>query len=118
MWRDSLIDAASFRAWMLMLGQTEADERMAHLFCEMFVRLRAIGLTKGRSFEFPVTQIELADALGISAVHANRTLQELRARGVIAVERFDVTIPDWEALQRLASFDPAYLHFADEDMGV
>lgn len=117
MWRDSLIDAASFRAWMLMLGQTDANERMAHLFCEMFVRLRVIGLTRGMTFEFPVTQIDIADALGISAVHANRTLQELRARRLIMVERSEVTIPDWKALRRAAAFDPAYLHFTDENAG-
>lgn len=117
MWRDSLIDAASFRAWMLMLGQGDADERMAHLFCEMFMRLRAIGLARGTTFQFPVTQIEIADALGISTVHANRTLQELRARGLITVERFEVTILDWAALKELAAFDPAYLHFTDENAG-
>ncbi|RYE50820.1 MAG: Crp/Fnr family transcriptional regulator, partial [Hyphomicrobiales bacterium] len=82
-WRDTLIDAAAFRAWMLMLGQAEAPVRMAHLFCELYVRSQLVGLNKENSFALPISQIDLADMLGTSTVHANRTLQDLRLQGLV-----------------------------------
>jgi CRP-like cAMP-binding protein len=73
-WRDSLIDAAIFREWVVNVGQRSAYERAAHLMCEIFIRFKALGLTNGKSFDLPITQAELADALGLSTVHVNRTL--------------------------------------------
>nr|WP_314262320.1 Crp/Fnr family transcriptional regulator [uncultured Devosia sp.] len=110
LWRDTLIDAAAFRAWMLMIGQAEVPTRMAHLFCELFVRSFIVGLTEGWSFPLPVNQVDLADMLGTSAVHANRTLQELRVRNLIKFESGWVTIPEWQALAEFGLFDSSYLH--------
>ncbi|MBD8064562.1 Crp/Fnr family transcriptional regulator [Devosia sp. PTR5] len=114
-WRAALIDAAAFRAWLLMLGQFEAAPRMAHLFCEQFIKAAMAGLTEGGSFRFPLTQSDLADMLGISLVHANRTLQELRERGLLSFEQNRVTILRWEALRTLGHFDPSYLHIIKHD---
>jgi CRP-like cAMP-binding protein len=93
------------------IGRREAYPRIAHLFCELFVRFRAIGLNNGDSYPMPITQSELADATGLSTVHVNRTMQELRADGLIkTTKKGVVTILDWEALQKAAEFDPTYLH--------
>lgn len=75
--RDTLIDAAVFREWMLGMGRRSAVTRIAHVLCEVFVRLRAVGLAQERECELPLTQAELGDALGLSTVHVNRSLQEL-----------------------------------------
>jgi CRP-like cAMP-binding protein len=109
-WRDTLIDAAIFREWVANVGRREAYERIAHLFCELFVRVRAVGLNNGDSYEMPVTQAELADATGLSTVHVNRTMQALRANGLIKTENGKVVIQDWEGLQEAGEFDPTYLH--------
>jgi CRP-like cAMP-binding protein len=112
-WRDTLIDAAIYREWVVNVGQRPALERLAHLFCETYVRLRAIGLVPrangARSFPWPVTQSLLGEAAGMSSVHVNRTLQELRASGSISTQQGTVTIPNWERLKDLAGFDPDYL---------
>jgi CRP-like cAMP-binding protein len=80
-WRETLIDAAIFREWVLNLGRREAYTRMAHVLCELLVRLRAVGLTKDYSCDLPITQAEFADALGVTNVHVNRVVQHLRADG-------------------------------------
>jgi hypothetical protein len=87
---------------------------VAHLFCELFLRLRAVGRTSGNSCELPVTQAELADTLGLSTVHVNRTLQDLRAENLIILRGKVLTIPDLDALQRAAMFNPNYLHLQRE----
>jgi CRP-like cAMP-binding protein len=110
LWRDTLIDAAIFREWINGMGRREARERIAHLLCELFVRMRAVGLTKGNSCQFPLTQSVLGDALGLSTVHINRSLMELRGLGLIVLEKHGLTIPNLEKLQDYASFDPLYLH--------
>jgi CRP-like cAMP-binding protein len=109
-WRDTLIDAAAFRAWMLMLGQAEALVRMAHLFCELYVRSKLVGLNRDNSFALPISQTDLADMLGTSTVHANRTLQDLRSQELVDFKRGRVTILRWEELARLGMFDSSYLH--------
>jgi CRP-like cAMP-binding protein len=109
-WRDTLIDAAVFREWVANVGRREAYERIAHLFCELYVRVRAVGLNHGNSYAMPITQAELADATGLSTVHVNRTMQELRANGLIKTQNGRVIIEDWEGLQKAAEFDPTYLH--------
>lgn len=110
LWRETLIESAIFREWMAGLGRRDALTRVAHLFCEMYIRLDAIGRARDGKTELPITQNELADALGISDVHANRTLQELRGRNLITFERGALTIHDWEGLAAAGEFDPAYLH--------
>jgi len=112
-WRETLIDAAIFREWIVNLGSREAYSRIAHLFCEIFLKLKAVGLTHGHSFDFPVTQAKIADATGLSDVHVNRSLMKLRADGLIAIERGRCTIPDMGRLEEAAMFDPTYLHLKE-----
>lgn len=110
-WRDTLIDAAIFREWMASVARRDASSRVAHLLCELYIRIQAIGRTTDHTYELPLTQEELADALGLSTVHVNRTLQELRAEGLIRSGKRTVAILDWARLREVADFDPAYLHF-------
>jgi CRP-like cAMP-binding protein len=95
LWRDTLIDAAIFREWITNVGSREAPGRIAHLLCEIFLKLQAVGLTKGTSFDFPITQSEIGDATGLSTVHVNRSVQKLRAEGLIVLEKGRCTITDW-----------------------
>lgn len=109
--KHTLIDAAIFRDWIANLGRRSAYERIAHLFCEVFVRMRRIGLVQQDSFRLPMTQSELADACGISPVHVNRVLQQLRRDGLIISTGEVHAIANWEALREAGDFDEAYLHY-------
>jgi CRP-like cAMP-binding protein len=109
-WFSTNIDAAIHREWVLSLGQRSAISRMAHLFCELYERLDVVGRTSGAGYEFPLTQRELSECLGLTVVHANRTLQELRRRGLVELENRRVTITDRKKLETIAEFDPAYLY--------
>lgn len=109
-WRVTLIEGAIFRNWMLSMGRRDSAAQMAHLFCELYARLKAVGQADGSAFHVPLIQEELADAMGISTVHANRVLQQLRRRGLVTFDTKLVRIPDWAALQAFAEFDPSYLH--------
>ena len=108
LWRSTLIDSAIFRQWLVGLGARTAYQRIAHLFCEMAVR-QAVGNEPAQSIVLPLTQIELGDALGLSAVHVNRSLRDLREAGLALVERGVVQILDYEGLKRAGDFDPGYL---------
>jgi CRP-like cAMP-binding protein len=110
-WRDTLIDAAVFRKWMVGIGRKSAYGRIAHLLCEVFMRMKSIGLTGDDSCELPVTQAEIGDALGLSTVHVNRSLQELRADSLITLRGNLLTVQDWNGLKEAGEFDPTYLHF-------
>jgi CRP-like cAMP-binding protein len=110
LWRETLIDAAIFREWITNVGSRDAYTRIAHLICEFFVRLRSVGLTNGTTFNFPLTQTEIADATGLSTVHVNRSIQQIRADGLLSIERGICTIPDFGRLKDAAMFDPNYLH--------
>ena len=114
-WWAQLVEEAITREWLASVGQRTAIERTAHLFCEVFWRLRAVGLTRGTACEMPFTQSEMADTLGLSAVHVNRTLQELRRSELITLRERELTIHDLDALQDLALFDPIYLHLDPPD---
>ena len=109
-WRETLVYAAIFREWMSNIGRREAYRRLAHLFCEWIVRLRAVGLAEDHSCDLPMTQGELADATGISNVHVNRVLQELRKDGLIELKGNKLKVLDWEQLKQVGDFDPMYLH--------
>lgn len=109
-WRDTLIDGAIFREWLSGVGRRSAHERIAHLLCEMYVKVDAVGLTSDDGFDFPVTQAEIGDALGLSTVHVNRSLQELRRQGLIISRGSRLEIPDFEALKAAGDFNPMYLH--------
>ncbi len=110
LWRDTLIDAAIFREWMIGIGRRAAYARVAHLLCEFLVRMRAVGLAEDHSCPMPITQGEIGDALGLSTVHANRTLQELRKAGLISLKGYTFKALDWKGLQKAGEFDPTYLH--------
>lgn len=114
LWWESLVAAATQREWAVNLGQRDATERMAHLFCELFLRLRTVGLARENSIDMPLTQSELGEATGLSAVHVNRTLQELRALGLIVLKDRTLTIPDFGALKDVALFNANYLHLEHE----
>ena len=109
-WRDTLIDAAVFREWLTGVGRRSAYTRTAHLVCEVFVRMSSLGLADRDSFQLPLTQVAMADALGLSAVHINRVLQDLRGEGLIASRGRTVVIRDWTGLAKAGDFDAGYLH--------
>ncbi|WP_236960264.1 Crp/Fnr family transcriptional regulator [Methylobacterium durans] len=110
LWRETLIDAAIFCERITSLGQRDASKRLAHLFCELYLRLRAVGLADGHSYALPVTQLDLSDALGMTNVHVNRVLQELRRRELITLRGGRLTINHWPELVEVAEFDAGYLH--------
>jgi CRP-like cAMP-binding protein len=109
-WFMTNIDAAMHREWALSLGQRSAISRMAHLFCELYVRLEVVGLTSNGGYDLPLTQRELSECLGLTVVHANRTIQELRRRGLVELENRQLTILDRRGLEGVAQFDPTYLY--------
>jgi len=109
-WFLTNVDAAIHRELALSLGQRSAISRMAHLFCELYVRLDVVGRTKGNTYRFPLTQRELSECLGLTVVHANRTLQELRRRSLLELENRQLTILDRRGLEGVADFDPSYLY--------
>src|SRR5215204_3155959 len=98
LWRQTLIDAAIFREWVVNVGRREALNALAHVICEFVIRMRSMGLTDGEACELPMTQAELGDALGISTVHVNRTLMELRAAGLLRLTGARLTVLDWDRL--------------------
>jgi CRP-like cAMP-binding protein len=111
---DSIVDNAIQREWAVNLGQRDASERLAHLLCELFVRLEAADLTDGDACDFPLTQSDLAEATGLSTVHVNRTLRELRDAELIVLRDRTLRIPDIGALKRHAMFNAGYLHLDRE----
>lgn len=112
LWGQSLRDDAIAREWMVSLGKRTAVERLAHLFCEMSMRLRLIGQYKDDRVNFHITQNDLADIVGLSKVHVNRTLQELRRTDLIELWGGKLKVIDGLGLRAVARFDPAYLESA------
>ena len=110
LWWSTLVDEAVLRQWIVNVGQRQAYERVAHLFCELWLRLKMIGRTNGNEFYLPVTQAQLGDTIGLTPVHVNRTLQRMRTEKLIELESRRLKICDVEQLQEIASFDPKYLH--------
>lgn len=109
-WKDTLIDAAIYRQWIVGLGRKEALSRMAHLLCEVFLRMQAVGLTTEHSCALPITQTDMGDALGLTSVHVNRILREMRRQEIIILYQRTLTISNWSKLVALAEFEEAYLH--------
>ena len=114
LWWEALVNAAIQREWTFNVGQRTAYERIAHLLTELFLRLRTVKMTNGTSCDFPLTQNDLAEATGLTAVHVNRTLQELRRDGLIELERRQLTILDMQRLMEAAMFNANYLHLEHE----
>ena len=113
-WMSTTIDGAIQRTWITCLGRRSAEQHLAHLVCELYVRLEAAGVASDLTFEFPVTQVQLGDVLGLSVVHVNRKLQELRAAGLVEWRDGRVKIRDFEKLANLSEFDPTYLSLRRE----
>lgn len=109
-WRAQLVDEATLRAWIVSMGRRGSVERVAHLMCELYVRARNIGLAVGDRLAFPLTQVVLADALGLTPVHINRVLRKLRLEGVMEIGRGTLVIADAHKLSRIAGFQDNYLH--------
>lgn len=109
-----LVEVSVQREWTVNVGQRSAYERLAHLLVEIYLRLEAVGRAHGGICDFPLTQNDLADAIGLTAVHVNRTLQELRKNGLIELERRQLKILDLQRLKDASMFNPNYLHLNHE----
>lgn len=114
LWLDTIIDAAIHRQWIISMGRRSGLGHLAHLLCEMYLRLQVIGQTSGLSFELPLTQPVLGDVLGLSTVHVNRLVSEMRTDGLVRWSHFQVEILDWDRLAASAEFDPTYLRLHKE----
>jgi len=110
LWLMTLVDNAIVREWLVGIGRRSATERMAHLICELQLRLRAVERNGENGFELPVTQADLGDMLGLSLVHTNRVLRYLREQRLVLWEGQRVRVLDRPGLERLAGFDDTYLH--------
>lgn len=110
MWIETLLDASIFREWVINVGRRDSRARIAHLLCELAIRLDAIGAGNNGRFDFPITQEQLADATGLTSVHTNRTLQSLRKDGLIELGARALTILNWNDLREAGDFDELYLH--------
>jgi len=110
LWWQELVSKSIHREWIVNVAQRTAQERIGHLFCEMFLRLETVGLTNGFSCDFAPSQQDIAEATGLTTVHVNRSIQELRRQGLVVLERTKLTIPDMLALQTASQFNAEYLH--------
>ncbi len=109
-----LVDEATAREWLVNVGRRPARERIAHLFCELFVRMRVAGLAGQDGYALPITQVDLADTTGLTPVHVNRTLQDLRRAGLIELRNGRLTILNLPGLRATAEFRSNYLHLGDQ----
>lgn len=109
-WRTQLVDEGVLRAWIVSMGRRDAAERVAHLMCELFLRLSVVGLAGEGICALPLTQIVIADALGLTPVHVNRVLRGLREAGAMEIDRGQLVINDTARLAQIAGFDDNYLH--------
>lgn len=114
LWWSSLQNEAILREWITSLGRRNAYKRTAHLLYELYVRLQAAGLPCQSGIDFPLTQTDLSDALGLSGVHINRVLQRLREEQLIVLRRGRLDIPNPPALAQAAEFDASYLHLDEQ----
>jgi len=112
LWWATLVDEGILREWLMAMGRRPADKRIAHLFCELAARLAAVGLADHDSMELPITQTELADTVGLTSVHVNRIVQQLRDQGLIAWRDRTLRVLQPQALRTFADFDPGYLHLS------
>lgn len=113
LWWATLVDEATLREWLVNIGTRDATARVAHLLCELLLRLETVGLVNGDSYELPIIQADLADTVGLSNVHVNRVLQRLRAKGLITLKAKKLIILDTGKLKAFSGFNPNYLHLAN-----
>lgn len=114
LWYDSFIDASIYREWIANIARRKARARLAHLLCELGVRLEAAGLGNKLSYQLPLSQEHLADCVGLTPVHVNRTLKELALSGDITRTTREVAIADWGKIRETGDFDEEYLHLRDQ----
>ena len=112
-WWATLVDEAVLRAWIVNVGRRDAFEAIGHLICELYVRMKNIGLADDHCFELPLTQEELGDALGLTSVHVNRVLQRMRSDALITFKAGLLTILDYRRLETASGFNSNYLHIAE-----
>jgi CRP-like cAMP-binding protein len=117
LWIDTLIDASIFREWVVNVGRRDSRARVAHLLCEFSLRLEAAGLASNHRYELPMTQEQLADAVGLTSVHVNRVLKQLGEEGLISRDRRSITIEDWKRMRDVGDFNERYLHHDAMDGG-
>jgi CRP-like cAMP-binding protein len=110
LWIDALVDSSIYREWVTNVGRRSARARVAHILCEFGLRLEAAGLASEAGFELPLTQDQLADALGLTPVHVNRTLKSLAADGVVHRDRRYISFSDWDLVRTIGDFNALYLH--------
>jgi CRP-like cAMP-binding protein len=110
LWFSTLLDSAIHREKIITVGRRSASARVAHLLCELYLRLQTVGLAGDLRYTLPITQADLADASGLTSVHVNRMLKELRDAGLVTFRGSEVVIHDWEGLQKAAEFSPSYLY--------
>lgn len=113
LWCAALVDAAVLREWLVNIGQRRAGQRLAHVLCELLLRLRIVGLAD-RSYELPLSQKDLADTIGVSNVHLNRVLQDLRRENLISWKNEVLVIKDIDRLMEFSGFNPNYLHIGKQ----
>ena len=116
-WRDTLIDAGIFREWMIGLGRRSSFQHVAHLFCELYLKLQAVRLAGNYHCPLPLTQVDMADALGLTSVHVNRVLQDMRGKALITLRSNTLVIEAWDELLRVSEFDSTYLHLKKRAAG-
>lgn len=113
LWWASLVDEAILREWLVSMGRRTAEQQLAHLLCELLVRLQIVGRADACSYDLPLTQEEIADTLGLSVVHVNRSLQKLRSEKLISLRSRRLKVLDVPRMQAFAGFTPSYLHLRD-----
>jgi CRP-like cAMP-binding protein len=116
MWKETLVDGSIFREWIANVGRRDARARLAHLLCEFALRLEAAGLGRHNNYTLPMTQEQLGDCTGLTAVHVNRTLQSLGQDGIISRTKRAVTVEDWDRLAEAGDFNSAYLHLKEDQI--
>lgn len=110
MWIDALVDASIFREWVVNVGRRDAGARVAHLLCEVALRMKAAGIAEEDGYELPMTQEQLRDAVGLTGVHVNRTLRSLTADGLIHRDKRHLRFEDWDRMSAAGDFSALYLH--------
>lgn len=113
----TLVDEAILRSWIVNLGRRDAFQRVGHLICELHARLRNVAMATDSEFDMPITQEDLADALGLTPIHVNRTLKRLRDDGLVTFRKAHIVIHDIARLQKSVGFDPNYLHLTRDGFG-
>ena len=116
LWLETLVEGSISREWIANVGRRDARTRVAHLLCEFAMRLEAVGLGEQCNYELPMTQEQIADTVGLTPVHVNRTLKALDAEGLTRRSKRSVVIQDWKKLTRTGDFSPVYLHLPRESL--